>query len=52
VIRSFRDEEIKRISNRQRTHPLDDGIRVNQQWPICFRGTDTGAEEVELVDCH
>jgi toxin HigB-1 len=27
-------------------------IRVNQQWRICFRWTDTGAEDVELVDYH
>jgi proteic killer suppression protein len=27
-------------------------IRVNQQRRICFRWTDTGAEDVELVDYH
>ena len=27
-------------------------IRVNQQWRICFRWTDTGAGDVELVDYH
>jgi proteic killer suppression protein len=27
-------------------------IRVNQQWRICFRWTDTGAEDIELVDYH
>jgi len=27
-------------------------IRVNQQWRICFRWTDAGAEDVELVDYH
>jgi proteic killer suppression protein len=27
-------------------------IRVNQQWRICFKWTDTGAEDVELVDYH
>ena len=27
-------------------------IRVNQQWRICFKWTDTGAEDVELIDYH
>lgn len=27
-------------------------IRINQQWRICFRWTDAGAEDVEIVDYH
>lgn len=27
-------------------------IRINQQWRICFRWTDPGAEDVEIVDYH
>lgn len=27
-------------------------IRVNDQWRICFRWTDRGPEDVELVDYH
>ena len=27
-------------------------IRVNDQWRICFVWTDSGAEQVELVDYH
>jgi toxin HigB-1 len=27
-------------------------IRVNQQWRICFNWSDSGAEDVELVDYH
>lgn len=27
-------------------------IRVNDQWRICFRWRDGGAEDVELVDYH
>jgi proteic killer suppression protein len=27
-------------------------IRINDQWRICFRWTDAGAEEVEIVDYH
>jgi toxin HigB-1 len=27
-------------------------IRINDQWRLCFRWIDGGAEEVELVDYH
>ncbi|WP_322520805.1 type II toxin-antitoxin system RelE/ParE family toxin [Guyparkeria halophila] len=27
-------------------------IRVNAQWRLCFRWTDRGPEDVELVDYH
>lgn len=27
-------------------------IRINDQWRICFRWTDHGAEDVEIVDYH
>jgi len=27
-------------------------IRVNDQWRICFRWTDAGVENVEIVDYH
>ena len=27
-------------------------IRINQQWRICFRWTDAGAEDIEIVDYH
>ena len=27
-------------------------IRINDQYRICFRWTDTGAEDVEIVDYH
>jgi toxin HigB-1 len=27
-------------------------IRVSDQYRICFRWTDSGAEDVEIVDCH
>lgn len=27
-------------------------IRINEQWRICFRWTDAGAEDVEIVDYH
>lgn len=27
-------------------------IRVNDQWRICFRWTDHGPEDVEMIDYH
>ncbi|MDP1535886.1 MAG: type II toxin-antitoxin system RelE/ParE family toxin [Burkholderiales bacterium] len=27
-------------------------IRINDQWRLCFRWTTSGAENVEIVDCH
>jgi proteic killer suppression protein len=28
------------------------GLRVNDQWRICFRWTERGPEDVEIVDYH
>lgn len=39
-------EALKR--DRQGQH----SIRINDQWRICFRWTDAGPEEVEIVDYH
>ena len=27
-------------------------IRINAQWRVCFRWTDEGPCDVEIVDCH
>jgi len=27
-------------------------IRVNDQWRVCFRWTEAGPADLELVDCH
>lgn len=27
-------------------------IRINEQWRLCFRWTDDGPEDVEIVDYH
>ena len=27
-------------------------IRINDQWRVCFCWTDTGAENVEIIDYH
>ena len=29
-----------------------DSVRINDQWRICFRWTDQGPTEVEIVDYH
>jgi len=39
-------EQLK--GNRKGQH----SIRINQQWRICFRWTDAGPEDVEIVDYH
>ena len=39
-------EELK--GNRARSH----SIRINDQWRLCFRWTDSGIEAVEIVDYH
>jgi len=28
------------------------GIRINDQWRVCFRWTAAGAEDVEIIDYH
>ena len=27
-------------------------IRINDQWRVCFRWTDAGPEDVEIIDYH
>ena len=27
-------------------------IRINDQWRVCFRWTDSGTEDVEIIDYH
>lgn len=38
----------KLSGDRQRQH----SIRVNDQWRICFRWSEGGADDVELTDYH
>ena len=38
----------KLAGNREEQH----SIRINDQWRICFRWTEAGAEDVEIVDYH
>jgi proteic killer suppression protein len=30
----------------------DYSVRINDQYRVCFRWTDAGAERVEIVDYH
>jgi len=55
VIVSFRDRETERIwtgEGSRRLPPWIHAIRVNDQWRICFRWTERGAQDVEIVDYH
>lgn len=36
------------VGNRAGQH----SIRINDQWRICFRWSDGGADDVEIVDYH
>ncbi len=36
------------MDNRSGQH----SIRINDQWRVCFRWTDAGPEDVEIVDYH
>ena len=48
-LRSPPGNHLERLSgDRQGQH----SIRINDQWRICFRWTDAGAEDVEIVDYH
>ncbi|MCQ4631922.1 type II toxin-antitoxin system RelE/ParE family toxin [Shinella sp. CPCC 100929] len=38
----------KLVGNRDGQH----SVRINKQWRICFRWTDAGPEDVEIVDYH
>lgn len=38
----------KLCGDRQGQH----SIRINEQYRLCFRWTDSGAEDVEIVDYH
>lgn len=47
-----------RVSPNNRLHPLDGNrkgqhaIRINDQYRVCFRWTERGAEAVEVTDYH
>ncbi|MFY9942404.1 MAG: type II toxin-antitoxin system RelE/ParE family toxin [Desulfobacterales bacterium] len=47
-----------RISPGNRLEPLKGdragqySVRINRQWRVCFRWTEAGAEDVEIVDYH
>lgn len=48
-LRSPPGNRLEKLSgNRDGQH----SIRINDQWRICFRWTDAGAEDVEIVDYH
>ena len=32
--------------------PAEHSVRINDQWRVCFRWTEGGAEDVEITDYH
>jgi toxin HigB-1 len=52
VIGDLRVPPGNRLEKLKGNRPGSYSIRVNQQWRICFKWTDTGAQDVELVDYH
>jgi len=41
-----------RLEKLKRDREGQHSIRINDQYRICFRWTDTGPEDVEIVDYH
>ena len=41
-----------RLEKLSRNRGGQHSIRINRQWRICFRWTDAGPEDVEIVDYH
>ncbi|MDZ7789939.1 MAG: type II toxin-antitoxin system RelE/ParE family toxin [Xanthomonadales bacterium] len=49
MIRSFKCADTERLAQDQRVRRF---IRINDQYRLCFRWIDGGAEQVEIVDYH
>ena len=48
---------MRKLAMLHRAGRLDDlrvppGNRINDQWRVCFRWSDAGADDVEIVDYH
>jgi len=41
-----------RLESLQGNRAGQHSIRINNQWRLCFRWTQAGAEDVEIVDYH
>ena len=41
-----------RLEELRRERSGQHSIRINDQWRLCFRWTDAGPEDVEIVDYH
>jgi len=55
MIRSFRCAETETLSKGIRVRRfanIEAVARRNDQWRVCFRWSDAGAEDVEIVDYH
>lgn len=57
MIVSFRDRETERIWTGEGSRRLPPWIhaaalRINDQWRVCFRWTERGPTDVEIIDYH
>jgi proteic killer suppression protein len=41
-----------RLETRKGDRAGQNSIRINNQWRICFRWTEDGPTDVQIVDCH
>lgn len=51
-LRDLRSPPGNRLEKLSRDRAGQHSIRINDQWRICFRWSDGGAEGVEIVDYH
>ncbi len=52
MLHSAESSEDARMPPGNRLKAGQHSIRINDQWRICFRWTDAGPEDVEIVDYH
>ena len=52
ALRDLRLPSSNRLEALQGDRAGQHSIRVNDQWRLCFRWSEQGAEDVELVDYH
>lgn len=52
ALNDLRSPPGNRLEKLSRDREGQHSIRINSQWRICFRWTDVGAEDVEIVDYH
>ncbi len=51
-LRDLRSPPGNRLESLRNDRVGQHSIRINDQWRLCFRWTDEGPEDVEIVDYH